>query len=195
MNNRKLIDYLPPVLKSVVELVAIYDAQQPEIEKAWEALRFVMDNQFIDTATDEGVSVREKELNITPYDTDTLEIRKHRIKSVWFCRDVYTYQWLLNWLKSLGGEVSDCNLNDYTLNVTLLNSYDCIKVLKDIRRDIPSNIIINPTLLLKEDYITIYIGSSLIRTCKISTKIKIKASAGYAYPVVRKCGTYPAQLF
>lgn len=30
---------------------------------------------------------------------------------------------------------------------------------------------------------------------KISAKIKIKASAGYAYPVVRKCGTYPAQLF
>ena len=62
MLDRKLIDYLPPVLQSVMEFAAITGAQQPEIEAAWDALNLVMDNQFIDTATEAGVTVWEKEL-------------------------------------------------------------------------------------------------------------------------------------
>lgn len=104
MLDRKLIDYLPPVLQSVMEFAAITGAQQPEIEAAWDALNLVMDNQFIDTATEAGVTVWEKELNIVPLATDTLEDRKQRLKTAWTYGVVYTYNWLVNWLKTSCGE-------------------------------------------------------------------------------------------
>ncbi|MEE0582983.1 MAG: hypothetical protein UC328_07395, partial [Adlercreutzia sp.] len=55
-------------------------ANEPEISIAWDALALVLANQFLDTATASGVAVWERELNIRPKDTDTLEVRKARIK-------------------------------------------------------------------------------------------------------------------
>ncbi|MBQ4595174.1 MAG: DUF2313 domain-containing protein, partial [Akkermansia sp.] len=135
MNDRKLIDYLPPVLRSVMEFMAVTDAQQPEFERAWAALNLVMDNQFIDTATEEGVAVWEKELNITPLNTETLEERKQRIKTAWTYGVVYTYNWLVNWLKTSCGETNRLpTINDYTLRAALPVSVDYIRILEDMRR-------------------------------------------------------------
>lgn len=161
MNNRKLIDYLPPVLKSVSELVALYDAQQPEIEKAWSALRLIMDNQFIDTATEYGVTVWEKELNIIPSDTDTLEERKHRIKTAWVYGVVYTYNWLSKWLESFCGETTMFTINDYTLRVALPVSADYVRIIEDMRKYISANVLINPLILLTKIKGTYYIGTAL----------------------------------
>ena len=81
--DRKLLDYLPPVLREVLEFQAINAANEPEISIAWDALALVLANQFLDTATASGVAVWERELNIRPKDTDTLEVRKARIKALW----------------------------------------------------------------------------------------------------------------
>ena len=79
--DRRLLDYLPPVLREVLEFQAINEANEPEISLAWDALALVLANQFLDTADSSGVSVWEKELRIFPKDTDTLEVRKARIKA------------------------------------------------------------------------------------------------------------------
>ncbi len=72
--DRKLINYLPPVLRDVTEFKAINDANEPEISLAWDGLDRVMANQFLDDADERGVSVWEQELKIHPKDTDTLLI-------------------------------------------------------------------------------------------------------------------------
>lgn len=64
--DRKLLDYLPPVLREVLEFQAINAANEPEISIAWDALALVLANQFLDTATASGVAVWERELNIRP---------------------------------------------------------------------------------------------------------------------------------
>lgn len=159
--NRKLIDYLPPVLRSVMEYMAITDAQQPEIERAWDALNLVMDNQFIDTATEEGVSVWEQELNITPLNTETLEERKQRIKTAWTYGVVYTYNWLVNWIKKSGGNASRLPIiNEYALRVALPISVDYIRLLEDMRRYISANVLIDPLILLTEIKMTHYAGAA-----------------------------------
>lgn len=66
MFDRNLIDYLPPVLRDVDDFIAISDAVQPEIKKAWDSLASVMNNQFIDTADDVGISVWEKNSGLFP---------------------------------------------------------------------------------------------------------------------------------
>lgn len=158
--DRKLIDYLPPVLRSVMEFMAITDAQQPEFERAWAAINLVMDNQFIDTATEEGVAVWEKELNITPLNTETLNERKQHIKTAWTYGVVYTYNWLVNWLKSSCGGVNIPAIKDYTLSVFLPVSADYSNILAYIRRYIPTNVTIDPLILCTTQHLPHYSGAA-----------------------------------
>ena len=118
--DRKLLDYLPPVLREVLEFQAINAANEPEISIAWDALALVLANQFLDTATASGVAVWERELNIRPKDTDTLEVRKARIKALWNLELPYTLPWLKNWLTGLCGELGhEESIVDYTINIQL----------------------------------------------------------------------------
>lgn len=167
MLDRKLIDYLPPVLQSVMEFAAITGAQQPEIEAAWDALNLVMDNQFIDTATEAGVTVWEKELNIVPLATDTLEDRKQRLKTAWTYGVVYTYNWLVNWLKTSCGENNPPpTINEYTLRVSLPVSVDYLHILDDMRRYVSANVLIDPLILLSKIKVPHYTGSAFRHSIK-----------------------------
>ncbi len=161
MFDRKLIDYLPPVLQNVMELVAITDAQQPEIEAAWDALKLVMNNQFIDTATEPGVKLWEQELSIVPLASDTLDDRKRRLKAAWTYGVVYTYNWLVNWLKTACGEnISLPTINEYTIRVSLPVSVDYLHILDDMRRHIAANVLIDPLILLSKIKLPHYTGAA-----------------------------------
>lgn len=118
--DRKLLDYLPPVLREVMEFQAINEANEPEISLAWDALSLVMANQFLDTADSTGLSVWERELKIYPKDTDTLETRRARIKAMWNLELPYTLPWLKNWLTSICGPTGhEETISDYTINIQL----------------------------------------------------------------------------
>ena len=81
--DRHLLNYLPPVLREVLEFQTINRANEPEISLAWDAITRVLANQFLEDADEDGVAVWEQELRIRPKGTDTLEARKVRIKSMW----------------------------------------------------------------------------------------------------------------
>lgn len=118
--DRRLLDYLPPVLRQVLEFQAINEANEPEISLAWDALALVLSNQFLDTADSTGVRVWEKELQIFPKDTDTLEMRKARIKALWNLELPYTIPWLKNWLTSLCGPTGhEEEISDYVIDIQL----------------------------------------------------------------------------
>lgn len=167
MLDRKLIDYLPPVLQRVMEFAAITGAQQPEIDAAWDALNLVMDNQFIDTATEAGVTLWEQELNIVPLASDTLEDRKQRLKTAWTYGVVYTYNWLVNWLKNSCGESNPLpTIKDYTLRVSLPVSVDYLHILDDMRRYVSANVLIDPLILLSKIKVPHYTGSAFRHSIK-----------------------------
>lgn len=171
MPDRKLIDYLPPVLQSVMEFAAIMDTQQPAIDAAWAALDSVMNNQFIDTATEIGVSIWEKEIGIIPLSSDTLDDRKHRLKTALACNIVYTYNWLAEWLNaSYGAGSASPSVKDYTLHVSLPISSDYAFALDKLRRQLPSNLMIDPTLLITRWKSTYFVGIA----CRTSFKRTIK---------------------
>lgn len=118
--DRRLINYLPPVLREVLEFQAINNANEPEISIAWDALALLLANQFLDTATEAGVKVWERELRIFPKDTDTLAGRKARIKAMWNLELPYTLPWLKNWLTSIcGPQGHEETISDYTINIQL----------------------------------------------------------------------------
>lgn len=154
--DRKLIDYLPPVLREVLEFKAINEANEPEIALAWDALALVMANQFLDTADENGVRVWEKELKIYPKDTDTLEARKARIKAMWNLELPYTVPWLRNWLTNLCGPVGhDVAITAYTIDIqldyTLLPDAEALatEILEMLLRIRPENMLILMTSVLQ----------------------------------------------
>lgn len=96
--DRRLLSYLPPVLRDVLEFQTINAANEPEIAVAWDALTLVLANQFLTTADEHGVTVWEQELKIYPKDTDSLDVRKARIKALWNMELPYSVPWLRGWL-------------------------------------------------------------------------------------------------
>lgn len=74
-----LLGHLPPVLRDYREMRAIMEAERPEVEALWSAVEDCFDDQFIATATKQGIVRREAELDIVPFATDTLEDRRFRV--------------------------------------------------------------------------------------------------------------------
>lgn len=145
--DRQLLNYLPPVLREVLEFQAINMANEPEISAAWDALNRLMANQFLDTADSAGVSIWERELGIRPKGTDTLEARKVRIKSMWNLELPYTITWLRQWLAAVSeGLPYEASIKDgYTLDIlTWWDRAGQVDSIKNIlERTTPANIVIN----------------------------------------------------
>ena len=162
MFNRQLIDYLPPILQGVADLKAITEAQQDTIADAWEALDVIMADQFIDSATEDGLAVWESELNITPLASDTLEQRRARIQAAWLYGAVYTYTWLVNWLRdACGNSVPVPTIEGYTLHVIIPVSVDYDRLIYDMRRSVPANIKIEPKIKLSSPKMQHYTGMAI----------------------------------
>lgn len=164
--DRKLLGYLPPVLREVMEMQAINEANEPEIAIAWDAITLVLANQFLETADVCGVSIWEKELKIFPKDTDTLAGRKARIKAVWNLEIPYTIPWLKNWLTGIcGPEGHEETIVDYTINIQLdynvLPDADSLasEILKMLLAVRPSNMRVMLTAFL-QSYGTISFGAA-----------------------------------
>ena len=116
--NRKLIDYLPYVVRNYAELVGIMTAEQPVFERAWQDADELLTNQFITIAGEMGLSRWEKILEIVPRGTDSLEDRRFRILSRLNDMTPYTLPQLRKMLVTLFGEgKTSADVTEYTLSV------------------------------------------------------------------------------
>lgn len=118
--DRQLINYLPHAIREFADFQGITTGEQPEFELVWDAQQQVFDNQFIDTAGDYGLGRWEKMLKIFPKGTDTLELRKARIKAIWSQKTPYTLPWLRRWLNDFFGQENHSeSVEDYTIHIQL----------------------------------------------------------------------------
>lgn len=150
--DRRLLNYLPPVLREVLEFQTINRANEPEISLAWDALTRVLANQFLEDADEDGVAIWEKELRLYPKDTDTLEARKVRIHAKWNLELPYTLPWLRRWLSSISeGLPFETFTQDYILHI--LTEWDRdgqVDSIKNIlEHTVPTNMVINSRNAIK----------------------------------------------
>lgn len=116
--ERKLINYLPYIVRDYAEFQGITGAEQPEFETAWAAIEDILSNQFIKTAGNLGLSRWEKILEITPKGTDTLDDRRFRVLARLNEELPYTLPQLRVILENLCGPGnSSAEVTDYTLLV------------------------------------------------------------------------------
>ena len=144
-SDRLLIDYLPPFMQEYQEIQQIMGAEQPEVDSLWENCSKVLDDQFVLSATENGVKRWEKIVGITPKDTDAMDERKFRVLSKLNQELPYTLTRLNESLVVLCGEGNfsiDLQPEKYHIVVKLAlsneNNYqDVVDLLKKI---IPANL-------------------------------------------------------
>jgi hypothetical protein len=133
--DRLIINYLPIVLRSVVELKALLAAEQPELETLWNVQAKALDDQFVLTASVYGIGRWEKMLGIYPKDTDGLEMRRARVMTMLQLKLPYSRRWLEHWLDDLCGPGRyNLVIKDYTIEIDL--GYDQIPEAEKLMTDI-----------------------------------------------------------
>ena len=151
-DEKTLMEYLPPVLRNVLEFRYLMAA----VQKAYDAFRLkvqeVFENQFYDDAELPGIQRYERILGITPKATDTLEDRRFRIKLRFNEQLPFTYRALERKMFAL------CGADGYELTlipeefklivrVALTRREAFNDVREMLKRIVPANMLIDLSLL------------------------------------------------
>ena len=113
-------DYWIKEIQNIEEFKAIADAVDPEIINLTDEVKNLIDDQFIETATNKGIARREKLLKIQPFSDDTLDTRKFRVGVEWNNQVPYSYRQLEKKLSDLLGEdgyMMSRNLGNHKLTI------------------------------------------------------------------------------
>ena len=144
-------DLWPPIIQELEEFQKIAEIEEAFFERLKQEIQNIVDDQFIQTATENGIARREKILKISPFADDTLETRRFRMQGLWADKLPYTYRVLLERLDSLcgpDGYVIELNAGEYNLNIkielTRKRMFD--EVVKISRQMVPANIVITVEL-------------------------------------------------
>ncbi|MFO1444071.1 DUF2313 domain-containing protein [Bacillus sp. Bva_UNVM-123] len=99
-----ILNYLPPVLQEIKELIEIANMENPILENVWQEIENTLNNQFILTANEQGAARYEQMLKLNVPGTDVLETRKFRILTRYQEQPPYTNRVLKQLLDNLLGE-------------------------------------------------------------------------------------------
>lgn len=165
-----LIEYVPPILAETKEFQAICAAENAEIERLRTAYLNLFADQFIQTATENGIARLEKIMGIVPKGTDSLEVRRFRLLARKQEKLPYTKWTLPEQLAAL------CGSDGYSLNIdhaarkiavrvalTAKGMYDAVELL--LLKQRPANMVIDLSLLYNQ-----WITLSTKRWSELSTK-------------------------
>lgn len=112
--DRKLIEYLPPIVQEYEEIQQICNAEQSIKEKIWAETDKMYADYHLSTQSAYMATLWEKTLGITPLNTDTIEVRNARIKGKIQESLPYTLRSFKRLLVSLVGDEQQCDLEvDY----------------------------------------------------------------------------------
>jgi len=143
-----MIEYVPPVLRGVREFVAIAEAWQSDFEQVWQETTNILDEQFLLTATEIGISRWERILKLRPLATDTLDERRFAVMAAIDSQMPMTYLWLhfqLTFLCGEDGYVIELDHNNYKLKVLIelpsQREIDAVRAL--VKRAAPANLVLD----------------------------------------------------
>jgi len=118
----RLLEYLPEVLREIDDFKALTDAELPELDDLSNAIQSYMDDQFVMTASVNGIRRREKILKIqADPSTEPLEFRRRRIINRQSTKPPFTIRWLQEQLDRLigpGMAVVSVDVQQFILYVT-----------------------------------------------------------------------------
>ena len=135
---------IAPVVGDTKEFSEIAKALNPELELLWHNIGVVLNEWFLETMSEFGISRIEKSLGIKPLDTDTLEDRRFRLKARYNQDTPYTYRTLYNMLDNLCNGDFSLFLDEYKIDIKVGPGAkkQFVEVQKLVERVVPANIAI-----------------------------------------------------
>lgn len=162
----KLINFLPPEIANIEEFKEIMETEDKEFELLEKGQQRILNENFIDTATEYGIKKYETLFKIRVDDlNESLDFRKLRIKNRKLDKVPFSYRFLDNKLKNLFGEDNyklELLNNEYILKVEI-NTFDWNtfnEIIDNFRYIIPCNMELNSTLVQKIKS-PVYIGACM----------------------------------
>ena len=139
----RLKKYLPEFVSNIKEFQELDKTCSVEIDELRDKLQQLQENQFIETANEEGLKKHEQMLNIAP--VNDIEMRRFNILNKYNSTIPFTTAWLTNTLNTTvgrGGFLIDLDYGTYTLTISVVkNKEHLIESLKrDLRKRIPANL-------------------------------------------------------
>ena len=117
-NDIDISQFLPPVSRDSQDIQEVMRVENPEFKLLWDIMADLLDNQFIPSMGELGLSHWEWILEVLPQDTDTIEDRRNRILRLLAGTRPYTVEKLQEMLDATFGTGSvgvDLNENQYEI--------------------------------------------------------------------------------
>lgn len=108
-----LLGYWMPVLRKLKEFNEIAKAEEPELKYILEAIDRTINNFFISTADECGISRFESMMGVFPEEGDSLDTRKTRLLTKWNDKVPYTDSAIAEKLSSICGDGNFSVISDY----------------------------------------------------------------------------------
>ncbi len=159
----RLKKYLPEFISSIKEFQELDKACSMEIDELREKLSQIQNNQFIETASHEGLRRYEQLMGLPS--TGDIELRRFNILNKYNSTIPFTMMWLSNILNTTLGKgdfLLDMNHSNYTLTISIVKSRGHLiePLIQDLRRKIPANLILIINILSSVEqttHISLYI--------------------------------------
>lgn len=150
-----ILKYLPSVIQDLKEFKNIAEVENPEIDLVSKAIEDVMNNQFVNDSTENGVKRWESILKIYPKGSDSLDVRKFRIIARLNEQLPYTMTTLENQLLNLCGKDGyyvELKNNEYILSVkiNLVAKKKFEEVDELLKRVVPANLVIDLKIMYNQ---------------------------------------------
>lgn len=117
-NDIDISQFLPPVSRDSQDIQEVMRIENPEFKLLWDIMADLLDNQFIPSMGELGLSHWEWILEVLPQDTDTIEDRHNRILRLLAGTRPYTVEKLQEMLDATFGRGAvgvDLNENLYEI--------------------------------------------------------------------------------
>lgn len=162
----RLKKYLPEFISSIKEFQELDKTCSIEIDELRKKLYQLQQNQFIETANQEGLRRYEQLIGLSSEGDE--QLRRFNILNKYNSTIPFTMVWLKNMLNTTLGKgnfLLDINYRHYTLTISVVASKEHLtsSLYKDLRKKIPCNLVLNITTLAPvqaENYIGAYIRTA-----------------------------------
>lgn len=143
----RLMEYLPDIYQDVVDFVELTETESQELISVEDALNQMLDDQFVVTASEQGIKRREKILGIqADPKIESLDFRRKRLINRYSTKPPFTVRYLqkqLDFLVGAGLTIVSADSKNFILTVTA--NIDNAVVFKEVGRTVdvvkPANMI------------------------------------------------------
>ena len=170
----RLLEYLPTIYHEVLDFVELTDSESQEVVSVESAIQQLLNDQFVDAASESAIRRRERILGIqADPNTETLDFRRKRLINRYSTKPPFTVRYLQRQLDSLvGAGLTIVSVDPQQFLLTVTTNIDNASIFKEVERTIQ---VVKPANLVYQQQ------TSLQDTIELRERIKAQKVLSWNY--------------